>query len=129
MFKEQVCRPWQDIIEKRLQPIFRSVTNAFDLHLVELTLTDEETASRVHERYLRWEVLDPNEIREWLGKKGREDGDKTVGVLSQAQLRVDNQQARQANQSRTRDAERSGGPDAPQSDRSRNSAGEGRAVE
>lgn len=129
MFKEQVCRPWQDIIEKRLQPIFNQRTNAFDFHLTELTLTDEETASRVHERYLRWEVSTPNEIREWLGKKGREGGDKPVGVMAQALLRVDNQQARQANQSRTRDAERSGGPDANQSDRTRNPAGEGRQTE
>lgn len=130
MFKEQVCRPWQDIIEKRLRPVFRERTNIFDFHLTELTLTDEETASRVHERYLRWEVLTPNEIRDWLGKKGLPEGDETVGVLAQAKQRSSmGPQGQQANQTRARDAERSGGPDGDQSDRSRNSAGEGRAVE
>lgn len=129
MFKEQVCRPWQDIFEKRLKPLFRERTDAFDFHLTELTLTDEETASRVHERYLRWEVVTPNEIREWLGKKGRAGGDSTVGVLAQAEARKDNGEKQQANQSRRRDSDRSGGPDADQSDRSRNPKGEGRSTE
>ncbi|MCA1799832.1 MAG: phage portal protein [Actinobacteria bacterium] len=130
MFKEQVCRPWQDIIERRLRPVFREKTDMFDFHLTELTLTDEETASRVHERYLRWEVNTPNEIRDWLGIKGREGGDKTVGVMAQANARnTMGSEGQKANQTRTRDSERSGGPDAASSDRSRNSAGEGRAVE
>lgn len=130
MFKEQVCRPWQDIIESRLKPVFREITNVFDFHLTELTLTDEETASRVHERYLRWEVNTPNEIRDWLGLKGRDGGDDTVGVMAQAESRNSmGPQGQLANQTRTRDAERSGGPDSAQSDRSRNSAGEGRQVE
>lgn len=128
MFKEQVCRPWQEIIERRLRPIFREVTNAFDFHLVELTLTDEETASRIHERYLRWEVNTPNEIREWLGRKGREGGDKPVGAMAQVSARSAATAARptDANNNRTRDAERSGGPDGTQSDRTRNPKGEGR---
>jgi PBSX family phage portal protein len=130
MFKEQVCRPVQEIIEKRLRPVFRERTNAFEFHLTELTLTDEETASRIHERYLRWDVQDPNEIREWLGKKGRKDGDDTVGMMSQAKLKSSMGPTGQvANQTRTRDAERSGGPDSVASDRSRNTAGDGRQTE
>jgi PBSX family phage portal protein len=130
MFKEQVCRPVQEIFERRLNPIFREVQSQFDFHLTELTLTDEETASRIHERYLRWEVNTPNEIREWLGKKGYRGGDSTVGVMAQVSARGSmGPVGQQANQTRTRDAERSGGPDSVQSDRSRNSAGEGRQTE
>lgn len=128
-FKEQVCRPWQDVLEKKFRKLFKEVTDMFDLHLVELSLTDEETASRIHERYLRWEVLTPNEIRDWLGKKGIAGGDKTVGVLAQAKQRSSGQDSSTTNQSRTRDAERSGGPDGNQSDRSRNTQGEGRQAE
>jgi len=137
MFKEQVCRPWQEIIERRLKPVFAEFTNAFYFHLVELTLTDEETASRIHERYLRWEVNSPNEIREWLGIKGRKGGDKTVGVMAQIQEKAKEsrqragmgQEGQRANQTRARDAERSGGPDDPSSDRTRNAQGEGRQTE
>ena len=130
MFKEQVCRPWQEIIERRLRPLFREITNAFDFHLVELTLTDEETASRIHERYLRWEVNTPNEIREWLGRKGREGGDEPVGAMAQVKERnASSERPTDANNNRTRDAERSGGPDSDQSDRTRNAQGEGRQNE
>lgn len=127
MFKEQVCRPWQEIIERRLKPVFREITDAFDFHLNELTLTDEETASRIHERYLRWEVNTPNEIREWLGRKGIPGGDNTVGVISQSIARAGPPANRvtDANNNRVRDAERSGGPDSDQSDRTRNAQGEG----
>jgi PBSX family phage portal protein len=134
MFKEQVCRPLQEILKRRLKPLFAEVTNAYDFHLIELTLTDEETASRIHERYLRWEVETPNEIREWLGKRGRRGGDETVGVLSQITAKGGSQagmgpEGQLANQTRTRDAERSGGPDGITSDRTRNIQGEGRGVE
>jgi PBSX family phage portal protein len=129
MFKEQVCRPWQDIIETRLRPVFAEKTNAFYFHLIELTLTDEETASRIHERYLRWEVFTPNDVLEWLGKKGRPDGDKPVGAMAQAKARGSSQERAKANASRTRDQERSSGPDKDtQSNQTRNPKGEGRAT-
>jgi PBSX family phage portal protein len=129
MFKEQVCRPWQDIFEKRLKPVFEEKTNAFYFHLIELTLTDEETASRIHERYLRWEVFTPNDVLEWLGKKGRPGGDKPVGAMAQANARGSAQERARANASRTRDQERSSGPDKDtQSSQTRNPKGEGRAT-
>lgn len=130
-FKEQVCRPWQDIIEKKLRRLFKEITDAFEIHFVELSLTDEETASRIHERYLRWEVYTPNEVRDWLGEKGLPGGDKTVGVLAQAKERssASREQSAQANQSRQRDAERSGGPDGATSDRTRGPKGDGRQTE
>jgi hypothetical protein len=137
MFKEQVCRPIQDVIEKKMQSIFKEKTNIFDFHLRELTLTDEETASRIDERYLRWDVIRPNEVREKLDLPLVADGDEGVGVLSQASVRADsvsgrggmNVEQQNANQIRVRDAENSGGPDTPGSDRTRNVQGEGRRVQ
>lgn len=146
MFKEQVCRPIQDIIEKRLHPVLREKSNIFDFHLKELTLTDEDTASRIHERHLRWDVVSPNEVREKIGLPPSEDWDQHVGVVSQAKIKMEaatpvapqqqdgpspsdapmGPEGQQANQTRQRDAERSGGPDTPGSDRTRNSGGEGR---
>ena len=136
MFKEQVCRPIQDIFEKRLHPVFREKSNIFDFHLKELTLTDEETASRIHERHLRWDVISPNEVREKIGLPSSEGWDQHVGVVSQAKVKAESAPAprqvpmgpdgQQANQTRQRDAERSGGPDTAGSDRTRNPSGEGR---
>lgn len=136
MFKEQVCRPIQDVIEKKLQLVFREKTNVFDFHLKELTLTDEDTTSRINERMLRWDVVSPNEVREKIGMPIHEKADGFVGVMSQAQAKAKQSNSQpgmgpvgqQANQTRVRDAERSGGPDTPGSDRSRNSSGEGRQV-
>jgi PBSX family phage portal protein len=137
MFKEQVCRPIQDVIEKKIQQVFKEKTNVFEFHLKELTLTDEDTSSRINERMLRWDVISPNEVREGLGLPATEVGDKLVGVMSQAKekSKTDSKgragmgpEGQLANQTRTRDAERSGGPDTAGSDRSRNAAGEGRQV-
>lgn len=135
MFKEQVCRPIQDIIEKRLSAFFKEKTNAFEFQLNELTLTDEETSSRIHERYLRWDVISPNEARDDVGLSAREDGDQTVGIFSQktssSQRSTSNSETRDRSgeSGYTRDSERSGGPDADGSDRTRNPQGEGRQSE
>lgn len=123
MFKEQVIRPQQRVAEKKLQPLFREITNVFDFKLVELTLTDAETQSKIDERYLRWDTVDPNEVRKnSLNMKPRDGGHETVGVHTQSQER---EQRAQAAQSRTRDAERTGGPDDTQSAETRNPKGEG----
>lgn len=130
MFKEQVCRPVQEVVEKRFKPVFKEITDAFIFHLVELTLTDEDTASRIHERYLRWDVYTPNDVLEWHGKKGRPGGDDTVGTMSQAKLKADtSQETARSNASRQQAQERSGGPDTDGSDRTRNPQGEGRQTE
>jgi PBSX family phage portal protein len=130
MFKEQVIRPMQKIWEKKLAIVFKEKTDIFYFKLTELTLTDEETMSKVHERYLRWGVEVPNEVRQDISKKPRKGGDSPVGMMEQMKARTpaksvtDNQTT--GRQSRTRDAERSGGPDDSQSAQSRNPKGEGR---
>ncbi len=88
-FKEQVCRPHQAILEKKLNKIIKEVTDVFVLKLNELTLTDENTLSQMDERYLRWGVVVPNEIRSRWGWTGLPDGDKPTSVMAQAQLSAD----------------------------------------
>ena len=130
MFKEQVCRPIQDIIEKRFQPFFKEKTNAFKFSLVELTLTDEETSSRIRERELRWDVITPNEVRDMKGMSPIDGGDQRVGLMSQSSARRQPNSApvQSANESRESDqraSNESGGPNQTNSDQVSNVPGEG----
>jgi PBSX family phage portal protein len=132
-FKEQRCRPEQKIAEKKLNKVIKEVSDIFELKLNELTLTDEDTLSKMDERYLRWGVIVPNEVRARWGWTGIKDGDKPVGMMQQTEAMNEAkasiaseanaaraEQAAQANQSRTRDAARSAG--------ATDSAGEGRST-
>lgn len=122
-FKEQVCRPAQRILEKKLNKIFKELTEVFVFKLNELTLTDEDTQSKIWERLLRMQVLVPNEVRVELGMPGIKGGDKVVDLKAQGQAEV----RAQAGQTRTRDAARSAA--APDTDgEARNPQGEGRQV-
>jgi hypothetical protein len=130
MFKEQVCRPVQDIIEKRLQPLFKEKTNAFHFRLEELTLTDEETSSRIRERELRWDVITPNEVRDMKGMPPLDGADERVGLMSQSSARrapnsAPVQSANESRQSDTRASNESGGPNQTNSDQTTNVPGEG----
>lgn len=130
MFKEQVIRPLQRVIEKKIKRIFLEKTDIVEFKLRELTLTDEETKSKIHEKYLRWQVTTPNEIREELGLKGRKGGDEVVDTFGEKKAAASQDRAEQrsqARQSRTRDSERGQGPDSGQAN-GRNAAGEGRST-
>jgi PBSX family phage portal protein len=122
-FKEQVCRPAQMILEKKINRIFAEKTDALILKFNELTLTDEDTQSQIDERYLRMQVYTPNEVRIRKGMIPIDGGDEVVDLNAQsAEMKA------QALQSRTRDQERSAkSPD--KSGEARNPKGEGRQVE
>jgi PBSX family phage portal protein len=122
-FKEQVCRPAQMILEKKINRIFAEKTDALTLKFNELTLTDEDTQSQIDERYLRMQVITPNEVRIRKGMIPIDGGDEVVDLNAQsAEMKA------QALQSRTRDQERSAkSPD--KSGEARNPKGEGRQVE
>lgn len=113
-FKEQVTRPKQDMLEKRIDLIIKSVTENFKFKLLEMTLSDEDTQSKIDERYLRMQTVVPNEVRKRHGLPPIDGGDEPVKIGAQAAA----DQRANANQSRTRDADRSAG--------SSDSAGEGR---
>lgn len=102
-FKEQVCRPQQKVLEKKIAKIIGTKTDIFTLKLNELSLTDEIAQSQIDERYLRFGVLVPNEIRRRWGNEALPDGDKTYIQSSQEQAEVKTQ----ASGARRRDQDRS----------------------
>jgi PBSX family phage portal protein len=123
-FREQVCRPAQMNLEKKLNKIIQEMTDALLLKFNELTLTDEDTQSKIDERYLRMQVVTPNEIRIRMGMVPLDGGDKVVELKPQAQAEV----RAQAGKTRTRDSERSANsPD--NSGEGRNAQGDGRQVD
>src|SRR5690606_1716906 len=52
-FKEQVCAPEQRVFEKKLNKIIRELTDALELSLNEMTLTDADTQSKTDERRIK----------------------------------------------------------------------------
>lgn len=122
-FKEQVCAPAQDILEKKLNKIIQEMTDALNLKFNELSLTDEDTQSKIDERYLRMQVFTPNEIRIRKGMVPLDGGDEVVDLKGDAA-----EAKAQAMQSRARDSERAANsPD--NSGEGRNAKGDGRQVE
>ena len=123
-FKEQVCRPAQDILEKKLNRLISEMTDALEIKFNELALTDEDTMSKIDERYLRMQVITPNEIRIRKGMVPLDTGDEVVVLKPQQQAEI----RAQAQNSRRRDQERdNNSPDI--SGEARNPQGEGRVTE
>ena len=123
-FKEQVCKPVQEILEKKLNKLIEEMTDALQIKFNELSLTDEDTQSKIDERYLRMQVITPNEIRIRKGMVPREGGDEVVQLKPQQQAEI----RAQAGNTRSRTQEReNNSPDI--SGESRNPQGEGRQVE
>ena len=103
-FKEQVTRPMQQIIEKKINRIVGERSDALILKLNELSLTDEDLQSQIDERYLRMQVLTPNEVRARKGMASIEGGDKVVDLKPQQP-----EQKAQATGNRVRDQKRTAG--------------------
>lgn len=122
-FKEQVCRPLQDFFEDKVNMMIKEFTDIFVLKFNELTLTDEDTQSRIDERYLRTQVLMPNDVRSRKGLPPRPGGDGPLILTAQA----NSEQRTQASGNRQRDQQReANAPD--QTGEARNAKGEGRKV-
>jgi len=122
-FKEQVCRPAQMILEKKINAIFDEKTDALTLKFNELTLTDEDTQSQIDERYLRMQVITPNEVRIRKGMIPIDGGDKMVELKPQQAA----DQKSTAGKTRARDAARSAGA-SDKVGEGRNAKGDGRQV-
>ena len=125
-FKEQVARPAQKGIEKVINKIIREQTDVIDFKFKELTLTDEIAQSQIIERYVKTQVMTPNEARAELGLPQRPEGDDPF-VMSSRQAA--DSRANLAD-NRERDADRANNQsDSPSTIEGRNAQGEGRSSE
>jgi PBSX family phage portal protein len=120
-FKEQVARPAQKELEKTLSKIIKERTDILVLKFNELTLTDEIAQSQILERYVKTQVMLPNEARSALGLPQREGGDEPFNPKPE--------QAANDNADRARDGERTNNQsDGPATISGRNPKGEGRST-
>lgn len=77
-FKMQVIGPDQSIIEKKLNRVISEFTDLLEIKLKKIDLVDEDMESRIYDRYLRTEVISPNEVRSKIGFPERKDGDDVL---------------------------------------------------
>ncbi len=123
-FKEQVARPEQRNIEKVINKIIREKTDILHLKFNELTLTDEIAQSQIIERYVKTQVITPNEAREILNMSQRPDGDD---LFTMSPRQATDARANLAG-NRERDTERTNNnSDSPSTISGRNPQGEGRS--
>lgn len=123
-FKEQVARPAQRNLEKLLSKIVKEKTDLLELKFNELTLTDEIAQSQILERYVKNQIMVPNEARTILGLPQRPDGDTPLELTARAAADAKGNMAG----NKTRDAERSNNSsDSTATISGRNAQGEGRS--
>jgi len=121
-FKEQVARPAQAQLEKMINKVVREKTDILDFKFNELTLTDEIAQSQILERYVKNQIMVPNEARQILGLSQRDGGDDPLDLKPQ--------QAAEATANRSRDSERTNNnSDSPSTVSGRNPKGEGRKLD
>lgn len=126
-FKEQVCAPEQDILEKKLNRMVHELTDAFEIDLNEMTLTDADTQSKIDERMVKAGIWLPNEPRVRDGKPTIEGGNERVDLNAKdkaTQAAAENR----ASGNRERDSRRSAGA-TDSAGEGRNAQGEGRSVD
>jgi phage portal protein BeeE len=125
-FKEQVSRPAQRNLEKMINRIVKEKTDIIEFKFNELTLTDEIAQSQILERYVKTQVMTPNEARQQLGLPQRSDGDDPFEMTARQATDMRANTAR----NRQRDTERSNNQaDSPGTVDGRNPQGEGPASE
>jgi len=119
-FKEQVARPAQRQLEKMINKVVRERTDILEFKFNELTLTDEIAQSQILERYVKTQVMLPNEARQQLGLPQVSYGDEPFQLKPQD---VANETA-----NRQRDSERvNNQSDGAATISGRNPKGEGRS--
>ena len=120
-FREQVTRPDQEDLENKFNKVIKEMTDMFLLKFNELTLTDEDTQSKIDERYLRMKVITPNDVRLRKGMVPLDGGDVPVQLTGQQAA----DQTANATGNRLRDQQRqANSPD--KSGEGRNAKGDGR---
>jgi PBSX family phage portal protein len=123
-FKEQVSRPAQRHLEKIVNKIIKEKTDILELRFNELTLTDEIAQSQIIERFVKTQVITPNEAREMIDLPQRQDGDEPF----QMSPRQATDARANLSGNRSRDAERTNNnSDSTTTVSGRNPKGEGRS--
>jgi PBSX family phage portal protein len=123
-FKEQVARPAQTNLEKMLNKIVKEQTDILELKFNELTLTDEIAQSQILERYVKNQIMIPNEAREVLGLPHLPHGDKPLELNPRQAADAQGNMAG----NKTRDGERANNSsDSTATVAGRNPKGEGRS--
>ena len=118
-FKEQVARPAQRELEKPINKIIREKTDILQFKFNELTLTDEIAQSQILERYVKNQIMLPNEARTILRMPQRDGGDQPLDLTPQ--------QVADATTTRARDSQRTNNQsDGTATIAGRNPKGEGR---
>ena len=121
-FKEQIARPEQEKMEKFISKILKEFTDIIEFKFNELTLTDEIAQSQILERYVKNQIMLPNEAREILDLPQAAHGDTPLQLNAKAAGDA------MANGNRARDAERTNNAsDTPATVAGRNPKGEGRS--
>jgi|TARA_Y100000034_G_scaffold132527_1_gene195758 PBSX family phage portal protein len=118
-FKTQVVGPDQAIIEKRINRIVQEFTTLVTFKFETIDLIDEDIQSRINDRYLRTEVVSPNEIRQAIGLPQRLGGNDFLpypSKIKQAQLEAD-QEEQGAGAPEGNDNAESGTPPKAEADR------------
>ena len=124
-FKEQVARPGQRLIEKQVNKLVAEVTDIVELRFKELTLTDEQAAAQIAEKYLRSQVLTPNEVREQLGYPSIDGGDEVIELNARQAADANNEA--QGSDERATDRENNQA-DSPITVQGRKPKGEGSSI-
>jgi PBSX family phage portal protein len=125
-FKEQVARPAQRNLEKIINKIIREKTDVIEFKFNELTLTDENTQAQILERYIKTQVMTPNEARDKLGLPQRPGGDEVFQMNNRqlTDMRANTARNRQRDGERTNEQS-----DGDATTTGRNPQGEGRSAE
>lgn len=122
-FKEQVCAPEQRILEKKLNVIIKELTDAFELKLNEMTLTDADVQAKIDDIYIKNGTWLSNEVRARQGKQGIPGGNKRVDLNAKTPPAAS--QNNDANANRQRDTTRQANATDSRGN-ARNPKGEGR---
>lgn len=88
-FKVQVCKPDQKRFAQKVNRIIKTKTDLFKFEFEEYDLIDEETKSRIHDRYVRIGVMNPDEVRGDRGLHPRKGGNKFVDLASESEAKIE----------------------------------------
>ena len=123
-FKEQVARPAQTNLEKMINKIIKEKTDVLEFQFNELTLTDEIAQSQILERYVKNQIMVPNEARTAIGLPHLPHGDQPLELNPRQAADAKGNMAG----NKTRDSERANNvSDSPATTSGRNPKGEGRS--